>query len=143
LFGAAKQFGFAIELLVADTPPPPRVPGKRFVLIGDDVYPEKSASGPLAFDMERLLPDIRAAKKVVIVSAEPVVSAFATAIAPLVKDDATVAVLVETDDRMERVWIDTIRAARGASTDIVVHSVEAGDPHPQGIDAPLPLASLA
>lgn len=112
-FLAAREHGFEVELVCggARVPTAKRAP-RRFVLVADDVD-ERGAGGPLRFDLEALVDDVRLSRRLFVLSAsdqpELYAATYAAAIADLAEGYAA-AVVVETRPMFAQSWAKTLDA---------------------------------
>ena len=111
-FLAARRHGFEIEMLCPGGRPSPqqRAP-RRFVLVADDIGDDDG--GPMAFDLAVLASDVRASRRLFIVSTQPSGELYAAAYAAAVEDleaGYTAAVVVETRPPLAHAWARTLAA---------------------------------
>lgn len=112
-FLAARRDGFEIEMLCAGGRPSPkqRAP-RRFVLVADDIG-ANDGGGPMAFDLAALSLDVRASRRLFIVSTQPGAELYAAAYAAAVEDLGSgyaAAVVVETRPQFAQAWARTLSA---------------------------------
>mgnify|MGYP006883220997 CR=1 FL=1 len=123
-FTGARRFDFEVEMICAGV----RVPAhrrakRRLVLVADDGE-DAGERGPLGFDLNAVAADVRASRRVFVVSAQADHSIFANAYAAAVGDLAkgsTCAVVIETDRWLEPTWIRALTALRSCAA-IAVNS---------------------
>ena len=111
-FLAARRDGFEIEMLCAGGQPLPkqRAP-RRFVLVADEGG--DGGGGPMAFDLAALALDVRASRRLFIVSTQPGAELYAAAYAAAVEDLGSgfaAAVVVETRPQFAQAWARTLSA---------------------------------
>jgi len=111
-FLAARRHGFEIEMLCPGGRPCPnqRAP-RRFVLVADDIGDD--GGGPMAFDLAVLALDVRASRRLFIISTQPSGERYAAAYAAAVEDleaGYAVAVVVETRPPLAQAWARTLAA---------------------------------
>lgn len=117
-FLGARRFDFEVEMICAGVRvPADRRAKRRLVLVADDGE-EPAERGPLAFDLNAVAADVRASRRVFVISAEADYEIFTNAYAAAVSDFAkggSCAVIIETDRRLERTWIRTLTSLRTCS----------------------------
>jgi hypothetical protein len=117
-FAGARRFDFEVEMICAGVRvPPERRAKRRLVLVADDS--EDSADrGPLAFDLNAIAADVRASRRVYVISAQAHHEVFANAYSAAVADlgrGGACAVIIETDRWLERTWIRALTSLRSCA----------------------------
>ncbi len=114
-FAGARRFDFEVEMICAGVRvPAERRARRRLVLVADDGE-DPAERGPLAFDLNAVAADVRASRRVFVISAQADHEIFANAYATAVADFArggTCAVIIETDRRLEQTWIRALTSLR-------------------------------
>ncbi|MCU0838179.1 MAG: hypothetical protein MUE49_05590 [Rhodospirillales bacterium] len=116
-FAGARRYDFAIELLAAGVTVPAHIRSpRRLVLISDDGGMGEPA-GPVAFDLRAIEQDVRAARRIFIISQATEIAIFEAAYTAAVADlaeGADVALVVETEPELESAWVRTLTSLRSA-----------------------------
>jgi hypothetical protein len=97
--------------------PAHRRAARRLVLVADD-SDDPGERGPLGFDLKAVGTDVRASRRVFVISAQANHEIFAKAYAAAVADlgkGAACAVIIETDRRLERTWIRALTSLRSSA----------------------------
>ncbi len=114
-FAGARRFDFDVEMICAGVRvPPDRRAARRLVLVADDGE-DPRGRGPVGFDLAAVGADIRASRRVFVISAQADPEVFANAYAGAVGDLAkgsSCAVIIETDRWLEPTWVRTLSSLR-------------------------------
>lgn len=114
-FAGARRFDFDVEMICAGVRVPAgRRAARRLVLVADDGE-DPSVRGPVAFDLAAVGVDVRASRRVFVISAQADPEIFANAYAGAVGDLAkgsSCAVIIETDRWLEPTWVRTLSSLR-------------------------------
>jgi hypothetical protein len=117
-FAGARRFDFEVEMICAGVQVPAhRRAARRLVLVADD-SDDPGERGPLGFDLKAVGSDVRASRRVFVISAQANHEIFAKAYAAAVADlgkGAACAVIIETDRGLERTWIRALASLRSCA----------------------------
>jgi hypothetical protein len=114
-FAGARRFDFEVEMICAGVQVPAhRRAARRLVLIADD-SDDPGERGPLGFDLKAVASDVRASRRVFVISTQADHEIFAKAYAAAVGDlgkGAACAVIIETEKQLECTWIRALTSLR-------------------------------
>lgn len=117
-FVGARRFDFDVEMICAGVRVPPgRRAARRLVLIADDGE-DPGVRGPVGFDLAAVGADVRASRRVFVISAQADPEIFANAYAGAVADLARgnrCAVIIETDRWLEPTWVRALSSLRACA----------------------------
>lgn len=117
-FAGARLQNYDIELVCAGAKIPlTRRAPRRLVIMSDD-GDEGEAAGPIAFDLNALAQDVRAATRVYVIGSAATTAVCEAAYAAAVADLASgsdVALIVETTQAFETPWVRTLTSLRTAT----------------------------